>query len=154
MTTDSESGCIYALVDPRTNEPKYVGATKNPKQRLTSHKHQSFNNELANWIEELSEEGYEPEMQVIRVKPIEELRDAEREMLERLADEWDLLNKTLDSNYSPQGRPSKSKTANRRRPRIPEPVCEEAERVKDEQEYSSLGDAIRHMCRSGEEYDV
>lgn len=40
-----------------------------------------------------------------------------------------------------------------RRPRVPDSVCERAETIKDEYEYGSIGEAIRHMCREGG-YDV
>lgn len=40
-----------------------------------------------------------------------------------------------------------------RRPLIPESVCDKAEDVKEEYEYSGLGEAIRHMVREGG-YDV
>lgn len=40
-----------------------------------------------------------------------------------------------------------------RRPKIPDSVCEAAEDVREEHEYSSLGDAIRHMVREAG-YDV
>jgi hypothetical protein len=37
--------------------------------------------------------------------------------------------------------------------RVPDSVREQAEDVKDEYEYPSLGEAIRHMCQEGG-YDV
>jgi len=37
--------------------------------------------------------------------------------------------------------------------RIPDPVYREAEQVKDEREFSSIGEAIRYMVREGG-YDV
>jgi len=33
--------------------------------------------------------------------------------------------------------------------RVPNPVYNEAKRVKDEQDYATLGEAIRHMCSEG-----
>jgi hypothetical protein len=39
------------------------------------------------------------------------------------------------------------------RPRIPKSVYEQAEEVKDEYDYPSIGEAIRHMCKEGG-YDV
>ena len=33
--------------------------------------------------------------------------------------------------------------------RIPDPVHEKAEEIKDIHDYASLGEAIRHMCREG-----
>lgn len=37
--------------------------------------------------------------------------------------------------------------------RIPDPVYEEAESIKDKKEFSSIGEAIRYMVREGG-YDV
>jgi len=37
--------------------------------------------------------------------------------------------------------------------RLPDSVYEEAERVKAEYDYPSIGEAVRHMCRDGG-YDV
>lgn len=33
--------------------------------------------------------------------------------------------------------------------RIPETVVEEAEQVKEDRDFSSIGEAIRYMCREG-----
>lgn len=37
--------------------------------------------------------------------------------------------------------------------RVPDPVHEKAKEIKDMHDYSTLGEAIRHMCREGG-YDV
>jgi len=38
--------------------------------------------------------------------------------------------------------------------RVPNSVRERAKDVKDEYDYPSIGEAIRHMCQSGKEFDV
>lgn len=35
------------------------------------------------------------------------------------------------------------------RPRLPGPVVEKAKQLKEEKEFASLGEAIRHMCQEG-----
>jgi len=40
-----------------------------------------------------------------------------------------------------------------RRPRVPNSVCDKAEEIKEQYDYNSLGEAIRHMCQAGG-YDV
>lgn len=37
--------------------------------------------------------------------------------------------------------------------RVPEPVYREAKELRDDRDFSSLGDAVRAMCREGG-YDV
>jgi len=34
--------------------------------------------------------------------------------------------------------------------KVPEPVHQRAQEVKDEHDYATLGEAIRHMCRRGD----
>lgn len=56
---------IYALVDPRNNEVRYVGKAKNPKLRYASHKCVTGNSYRANWIRSLQLCGYNPEMVIL-----------------------------------------------------------------------------------------
>ncbi|UBF23387.1 hypothetical protein HATV-3_gp37 [Haloarcula tailed virus 3] len=37
--------------------------------------------------------------------------------------------------------------------KVPDPVHSKAEEVQEEYDYSTLGEAVRHMCRHGD-YDV
>jgi hypothetical protein len=37
--------------------------------------------------------------------------------------------------------------------RIPNSVAEQARKLKDEQDFATLGEAIRHMCQEGD-YEV
>ena len=37
--------------------------------------------------------------------------------------------------------------------RVPDPVHEKAQEIKEMHDYANLGEAIRHMCREGD-YDV
>jgi len=48
----SETGYVYTLVDPRDNDPVYVGATKNPEQRLLGHQNGHTNEDVEEWIDE------------------------------------------------------------------------------------------------------
>ena len=38
--------------------------------------------------------------------------------------------------------------------KVPDPVYEEAKSVQQAHDYSTLGEAIRHMCRDGRGYEV
>jgi len=98
----SETGYIYTLTDPRTEEPRYVGATKEPKQRYSNHLSSPTNDDVKEWLDELEDCGLEPNMNLVRVEPMENLSEKEREIISRLAKQWDLLNKSL-GGYSPRG---------------------------------------------------
>lgn len=56
---------IYALVDPRNNEVRYVGKAKNPKLRYASHKCVTGNSYRANWIRSMQQCGHNPEMVIL-----------------------------------------------------------------------------------------
>ena len=60
---------IYELIDPRTNEPRYIGKTNNPNYRL---KNGHLNNsELknktykCNWIKSLLKQNLKPTLNII-----------------------------------------------------------------------------------------
>lgn len=57
---------IYALFDPRTETPCYIGKTKNPRNRWQEHistaRKESNRSAVAGWIRELLAAGLEPEM--------------------------------------------------------------------------------------------
>lgn len=60
---------IYALTDPRTNEVRYVGKTKNPDARFLSHFYRSTQkgerSRKDQWIGELKGLGLKPTMIII-----------------------------------------------------------------------------------------
>lgn len=91
-----KSCAIYVLIDPRTNEIKYVGrTTQKPERRLYQHiyKSKKRSHARAKWIRELAREGLRPLMRVIEVVPYEDGHDKEKEHTIRLlSDGRDLLN--------------------------------------------------------------
>lgn len=58
---------IYGLVDPSTNELRYVGKTIHLKQRLRKHMTRLENNRKASWIKNLKEKGIKPELVILEV---------------------------------------------------------------------------------------
>lgn len=52
---------IYKLIDPITNEVRYIGLTFNDlKQRLKSHCNEKSKSHKSNWIQKLKSEGFKP----------------------------------------------------------------------------------------------
>lgn len=62
---------IYTLSDPRTNEIRYVGKTKQPKDRMSRHLQKCYldkydkNTYKSNWIKALLKENVQPKMYII-----------------------------------------------------------------------------------------
>lgn len=56
---------IYVLIDPRTNEVRYVGKTVNPVRRLWSHINDKTVCHRTNWIKSLLGLGLKPKMSII-----------------------------------------------------------------------------------------
>jgi len=144
----SEMGYVYTLVDPRDHTPKYVGATKQPSKRLYGHIHGATNDSVKNWIDELEKHGESPVMLLIRPAQLENLGDVEVSMIERLSEEWELLNRNKNG-YSQRG----TGQSENKHIKVPGPVYQKAKELKQKYDYPSLGEAIRHMCQEGG-YDV
>ena len=96
----SEKGVVYTLVDPRTAEPVYVGATKNPESRLQNHKHNGSNEKVQDWVGELESVGKEPYMEIIEEVSLESLADCEQKHIDSMSEDHDLFNGTQTSSYS------------------------------------------------------
>ena len=146
LMSDSETGYVYTLNDPRTGEPKYVGATKNPSSRLNSHKSGATNQDVTDWIDELETEGHEPEMMIVSVGELSKLGEKESRIIDRMAKEWQLLNRQSSSGYSAR---SGGGGGNNTITRVPDAVLDKAEDVQTEHDYPTIGEAIRHMVREG-----
>jgi hypothetical protein len=93
--------CIYGLVDPRSNEVRYIGKTnQKPSYRLVQHLHQAEtqdgNSHLLNWLRQLLAEGLAPDIRILEV--LEEWADwQERERIwiaQTRAAGWRLTNMT------------------------------------------------------------
>lgn len=60
---------IYTLIDPRTDEIKYVGKTNNLKTRLSKHVNRKLNTKVSCWIRSLLKEDLLPVMEVLDEVP-------------------------------------------------------------------------------------
>ena len=65
---------IYILIDPTTNEIKYVGKANNIKERFKNHKNRcrDTNTYKRHWINKLRLKGLYPELEVIDIVPVSE----------------------------------------------------------------------------------
>lgn len=74
---------VYALIDPRTNDVRYIGKTiRTSRRRLRRHLAESYlaaNTHKDRWLRGLLAAGLEPEITVVqRCESLAELADAER----------------------------------------------------------------------------
>lgn len=74
MTTDSIPPLvyIYALIDPETQQCRYIGKTVNPKNRRRRHFYDRDDSHKAHWITQLSLKGLKPLFQILEVVPPDE----------------------------------------------------------------------------------
>ena len=65
---------IYILVDPITNQIRYIGKSNNPFQRFKNHKNRcrDKNTHKRNWINKLRLKGVNPEIEVIDMVDIKD----------------------------------------------------------------------------------
>lgn len=91
---------VYALVDPRTCQIRYIGQTQNhPTVRLQSHlKKEDGNSQKWAWLSELKELGEKPNVVILEhASSLEDALYAERYWIERgRKTGWPLLNFRLD----------------------------------------------------------
>lgn len=90
-----ETGYVYTLNDPRTGDPKYVGATISPTQRLYQHKGGKTSPQISEWVDELQANGGEPELQIVQEVPRKQMPRVEREVYRELSQNHDLFNNEL-----------------------------------------------------------
>lgn len=48
---------LYALVDPRTGEPRYIGISVSPKSRYRAHQYECKDISFVNWWKEIEAKG-------------------------------------------------------------------------------------------------
>lgn len=67
---------IYALVDPRNNNVRYIGKANNPEERYKNHINSSRdkNTHKRNWISDLRSDGYRPELFILDTVDIDQWR--------------------------------------------------------------------------------
>lgn len=56
---------VYALLDPRDQSVRYIGLSKQPEIRLTQHASNKLSKQRYTWVQELRQQGLEPELKII-----------------------------------------------------------------------------------------
>lgn len=96
----------YVLVDPTTNQPRYVGiTTQTLKMRLKGHlqdiKHRpDLNKHKTAWILKLQEVNLQPIIKlVIECNSLEELKKWEQDYIKQYKDTYKLINQTIGGDW-------------------------------------------------------
>lgn len=87
---------IYGLIDPRTDEIRYVGQTVNPANRFSAHlRGLKETSQKAEWVRELLDAGFCPVMKILEVCPMEKRNSREVDWIVKLrTDGFNLTNAT------------------------------------------------------------
>lgn len=56
---------IYSLVDPRSNQIRYIGKSNNPKKRLSAHLSEKRRTHKSHWIQSLKKVGLKPILNIV-----------------------------------------------------------------------------------------
>jgi hypothetical protein len=93
---------IYALLDPRDNQVRYIGKTTNPKNRLSGHitecKKDNVTHYRAMWIKSLIREKLKPSIKFLKICPLSEFSKYEAEYINLYKN-----NKLTNSDETGQG---------------------------------------------------
>lgn len=87
---------IYGLIDPRTNQIRYIGQSVRPKERLTNHCNEKAHCHRAHWIQSLARDGLKPILLILdTVEPGADWRCVERDWIAYGRTQgWPLTNNT------------------------------------------------------------
>lgn len=93
---------IYILIDPRSNQIRYVGKSNNPRKRLSAHLYDRGRTYKANWVQLLVKENFKPILEIIDEVPISEWEFWEQHYIS-LYRSWgfDLKNMTIGGGEAP-----------------------------------------------------
>lgn len=69
---------IYALVDPNTQQVRYVGKSNNPQVRLYRHFKEKGHTYKNRWLQSLRERGLTPEIRILEEAPVSQWQERER----------------------------------------------------------------------------
>lgn len=83
---------VYALIDPRTDKPRYVGKSLSAENRLNQHLTDPSNDNMCEWISVLDEQMLKPKVEVLDTVPQEISDVVEYTYLDLYDEKYDILN--------------------------------------------------------------
>lgn len=89
--------CIYALYDPRTKTPRYVGQTSMPKERFTTHMRDKGGKAKKLWLDELASEGLSPEFIILEYAMWADCDQRERYWAQKFVGEGHALTNAMNT---------------------------------------------------------
>lgn len=91
-----EATYIYALIDPVTDQIRYIGKSVRPRWRFTNHLNDRSRTWRTNWLNTLRQRGLTPRMEILERVPIDEdWQEVEQQWIATgLAEGWPLTNCT------------------------------------------------------------
>lgn len=69
---------MYSLIDPVTEQERYIGKTDTPQRRLKEHLQDRRKTHKSNWIASLLSRGLEPAMRILEEVPVTQWQERER----------------------------------------------------------------------------
>jgi predicted GIY-YIG superfamily endonuclease len=71
---------IYALLEPDSDDVRYIGKADNPKSRLSEHVNYRAESRTykSHWIQSLQKQGKNPKLVILEEVPVEQWQEAER----------------------------------------------------------------------------
>lgn len=148
--------CIYALVDPRTSEIRYVGKAFDPQKRLCGHMRDSvlarYRDKRTSWLKALKSAGLKPLIVILEVVAESEWQECEKKWIAHFRAAGTNLTNTQDGGegQSKGYRPSPEaieKTASKLRGRKRDP--EVVQRIKEANKGNRPTQEHLEKCWSG-----
>lgn len=87
---------IYALIDPRDNQVRYVGKSKEPEQRLKKHISPPVDSPVRQWVMELRTFNLKPEMSILETVSFWDSGKSESKWIKKYPN---LLNRQIPVGY-------------------------------------------------------
>lgn len=87
---------IYGLIDPVTEQVRYVGKSQRPRERLANHLNERKPCHRTNWLQSLKRQGLRPKLVILaEVYPIAPWQPAEQAWIQYAREQgWPLTNST------------------------------------------------------------
>ena len=82
--TDTNICYLYSLIDPITKIVRYIGTSRNPKERFGAHLNEKSNMKKVSWIQSLKQQELKPILKCLRSGSREEMQKKEERLIRYL----------------------------------------------------------------------